>query len=254
MGSKDLKEEILKAFLVAMNEKWFKHDGDWYDDEFDDQELARRRVKHRNFQDPDDPDPSQLLRGEELVKQNKKADADWERRVQRRDRADNLRQHKKLIAHLQAIAAGGKDAPRTELEKEQDANPEKYRKAAEETRKRVQQAHDTPHTVSRREQRGITGEETIHIRNAVLNYLNEVNARDGKRNVAWPMNRPMFRGTTDWDTRKTTPLKRNSPLWKKGAMKKHNADMDAVMSKRAVRADKKKVRDFAEKNARRDGK
>ena len=89
------------------------------------------------------------------------------------------------------------------------------------------------------------------LRNAVLNYLNEVNARDGKRNTSKPMNRPTYRGTTNWDTGKTTPLKPTSPLWKKGAMKKHNADMDAVEAKRSVRAGKKKVRDFAEKNARR---
>ena len=73
--------------------------------------------------------------------------------------------------------------------------------------------------------------------------IEEVNKRDGKRNVALPMNRPMFRGTTDWSTGKTTPLKRNSPLWKKGAMKKHEAAMDEVMRKRGVRADKKKVID-----------
>ncbi len=90
------------------------------------------------------------------------------------------------------------------------------------------------------------------IRNAVLNYLNEVNARDGQRNTSLPMNRPTFRGTTNWDTGKTTPLKPNSPLWNEGAMDKHNADMDVVQAKRAVRADKRRVRAFAEKNARRD--
>lgn len=71
----------------------------------------------------------------------------------------------------------------------------------------------------------------------------EVNARDGKRNKALPMNRPMFRGTTNWDTGETTPLKGNSPLWKKGAMKKHNAAMDEVLRKRGVRAEKKEVMD-----------
>ena len=87
-------------------------------------------------------------------------------------------------------------------------------------------------------------------RNAILNYLNEVNARDGIRNVSKPMNRPMHKGTTNWDTGETTPLKRSSPLWKKGAMDKHNADMDTVEAKRAVRADKKKVIDTLKKDAR----
>ena len=56
-----------------------------------------------------------------------------------------------------------------------------------------------------------------------------------------PMNRPNFKGTTDWETGKTTPLKRSSPLWKKGAMDKHNKDADAVLAKRELRADKAKV-------------
>ena len=89
------------------------------------------------------------------------------------------------------------------------------------------------------------------IKKAVLNYLNEVNARDGQRNTSKPMNRPTHRGTTNWDTGKTTPLKPNSPLWKKGAMDKHNKAMDAVEATRAARADKKKVVDFAKENVRR---
>ena len=55
------------------------------------------------------------------------------------------------------------------------------------------------------------------------------------------MNRPKYSGTTDWDTGKTTPLKPSSPLWKKGAMDKHNKAMDDVERKRAARAAKKKV-------------
>tara|TARA_R110002110_G_scaffold33593_6_gene115094 strand:+ start:192 stop:653 length:462 start_codon:yes stop_codon:yes gene_type:complete len=53
---------------------------------------------------------------------------------------------------------------------------------------------------------------------------------------ALPMNRPNFKGTTDWTTGKTTPLKRNSPLLKRGALAKHNKKMDKVLTKRAARA------------------
>ena len=63
------------------------------------------------------------------------------------------------------------------------------------------------------------------------------------RRLSAPMNRPRYGGTTDWDTGKTTPLKRSSPLWIKGAMKKHNKAMDAVEKKRATRAEKKKLKD-----------
>tara|TARA_R110002051_G_scaffold72145_1_gene130478 strand:+ start:3769 stop:4107 length:339 start_codon:yes stop_codon:yes gene_type:complete len=58
---------------------------------------------------------------------------------------------------------------------------------------------------------------------------------------ALPMNRPNFKGTTDWTTGETTELKRNSPLLKRGALDKHNEKMDKVLAKRELRAGKARV-------------
>ena len=84
-----------------------------------------------------------------------------------------------------------------------------------------------------------------------LKSKKKVNTKES-RATSKPMNRPTRSGTTDWETRKTTPLKPDSPLHQKGALDKHNKAMDDVERRRAARADKKKVVDTLKQDARSD--